>query len=165
MKKSSSTKRKPLSPLVCDIVVPVIGRRLLWLVGDPKIAGPFLRHYLPLVEDAESMLEGPKVAAADGCHQAFIAVEGGDGVAYIWLREFDRMPTAAQFGKFAHEIFHALMEMSRRVGMKGADGDAEEWYAYMTGYITEKLLDGWGRRVQARLKAQKDRRRGRSVRH
>ncbi len=48
--------------------------------------------------------------------------------------------TAQEFGTLAHEIFHAVDFITRRIGLRlGIESD--EAYAYLIGYITERVYE------------------------
>ncbi len=47
--------------------------------------------------------------------------------------------TAQEFGTLAHEIFHAVDFITRRIGLRLMDG-SDEAYAYLIGYVTEKVM-------------------------
>lgn len=43
-----------------------------------------------------------------------------------------------EFGTLSHEIFHAVVYIMERIGMK-LSGSSDEAYAYLIGYITEQF--------------------------
>lgn len=52
---------------------------------------------------------------------------------------FNEWPvTCKQYGTLAHEIFHAVDFIFRRIGMTLSE-DSDESYAYMIGYLTEEI--------------------------
>lgn len=58
------------------------------------------------------------------------------------LLRMRKLPTGASgFGTMAHEIFHIVAFVMHRVGMKLKILVSDEAYAYLTGYITEKIYD------------------------
>lgn len=46
--------------------------------------------------------------------------------------------TCNQYGTLAHEIFHAVDFIFRRIGITLSE-DSDEAYAYMIGYLTEEI--------------------------
>lgn len=62
-----------------------------------------------------------------------------DNTSIIRLRKYPSTPT--DYGTIAHEIFHAVTFILDRVGMKLKLFSSDEAYAYLTGYITEKVYE------------------------
>ena len=58
---------------------------------------------------------------------------------------FIRIPeipvTPLDYGFLQHEIFHAVTYILYRVGMKLKIGYSDEAYAYLVGYVTEKIYE------------------------
>ena len=54
------------------------------------------------------------------------------------IRFINRPETCQQYGTLAHEIFHAVDFIFRRIGMTLSE-DSDEAYAYMIGYLTEEI--------------------------
>ena len=51
----------------------------------------------------------------------------------------DEIPgTCADYGTLQHEIFHAVDQIFRRIGMNLSE-DSDEAYAYMIGYLTQEI--------------------------
>ncbi len=52
-----------------------------------------------------------------------------------------RMPDGDEdYGTLQHEIFHAVYQILKSIGMSLSD-DSEEAYAYLIGYLTEKIYE------------------------
>lgn len=58
--------------------------------------------------------------------------------AHIWVPKFPKSPR--EYGFLQHEINHAVTIILDKLGMT-LSGDSEEAYAYLTGYITEKVYE------------------------
>ena len=59
------------------------------------------------------------------------------GPFLLWM---PRIPeTAVEFGTLSHEIFHTVCFVMKGIGAEFSD-DSEEPYAYLVGYLTEKIL-------------------------
>lgn len=54
------------------------------------------------------------------------------GQVVLWL------PDASHRGAMAHEIFHAVCFVMRKAGI-GFSDESEEAFAYLTGYLTDKV--------------------------
>lgn len=67
------------------------------------------------------------------------AVLFSTGASIIRLR---KLPTTSKdFGVLAHEIFHIVTFVLDRVGMSLNINTSDEVYAYLTGYLTEKIYE------------------------
>ena len=65
------------------------------------------------------------------------AVLFSTGASIIRLR---KLPTTSKdYGILAHEIFHIVTFVLERVGMSLDINTSDEAYAYLTGYLTEKI--------------------------
>ena len=59
------------------------------------------------------------------------------GPFLLWM---PRIPeTAVEFGTLSHEVFHTVCFIMKGIGAEFSD-DSEEPYAYLVGYLTEKIL-------------------------
>lgn len=59
------------------------------------------------------------------------------GPFLLWM---PRIPvTSEEFGTLSHEIFHTVCFIMKGIGAEFSD-DSEEPYAYLVGYLTEKIL-------------------------
>ena len=67
------------------------------------------------------------------------AVLFSTGASIIRLR---KLPTTSKdYGVLAHEIFHIVTFVLDRVGMSLNINTSDEAYAYLTGYLTEKIYE------------------------
>lgn len=67
------------------------------------------------------------------------AVMFSNNTSIIRLR---KLPTTSKdYGILAHEIFHIVTFVLDRVGMSLDINTSDEAYAYLTGYLTEKIYD------------------------
>ena len=57
---------------------------------------------------------------------------------FIWLPKIPE--TVKEIGKLSHEIFHAVFALTENIGSV-LSSDSEEFCAYLTGYLTEKILE------------------------
>jgi len=66
-------------------------------------------------------------------------VEFDGCVIYLRLTEIPSSPS--MYGSLQHEIFHATTFILHRIGMKLKIGVSDEAYAYLVGYLTEKIYE------------------------
>jgi len=67
------------------------------------------------------------------------AVMFSNNASIIRLR---KLPTTSKdYGILAHEIFHIVTFVLERVGLSLDINTSDEAYAYLTGYLTEKIYD------------------------
>lgn len=60
------------------------------------------------------------------------------GIFFIWMPS--KPKTAEDIGFLAHEVFHAVAEIMRTIGITFSE-DSEEIYAYTVGYLMHKILE------------------------
>lgn len=58
---------------------------------------------------------------------------------FLRIREIPETPL--DYGFLQHEIFHATSFILHRIGMKLKIGVSDEAYAYLVGYLTEKIYE------------------------
>lgn len=62
---------------------------------------------------------------------------------YAWVVWLPSLPQSVEDMQFlSHEIFHAVCAIMIGIGVPLSD-DSEEAYAYLTGYITRKVLEAF----------------------
>ena len=60
------------------------------------------------------------------------------GIFFIWMPS--KPTTAEDIGFLAHEVFHAVAEIMRTIGVTFSE-NSEEIYAYTVGYLMHKILE------------------------
>lgn len=66
-----------------------------------------------------------------------------NNVGMIRLRHFPEYPR--DYGTLTHEIFHYVTGLMWKIGMELVIDKSDEAYAYLIGYITEKVFDMIGK--------------------
>lgn len=135
-----------MTPLYADVSDAVFGRRFLFVAGDPKVCGQFLREYLPLADDFPTPLSEDEVVGSTGFQNSLTHLELHSKVILFWRREMSlEQPTARQLAGFFHEVYHAVCNALSDVGVFAGDGSRntsiEETYAYYIGWLAEEVLD------------------------
>lgn len=62
-------------------------------------------------------------------------------IFFIWMPS--KPKTAEDIGFLAHEVFHAVAEIMRTIGVTFSE-DSEEIYAYTIGYVMHQILETFG---------------------
>ena len=70
-----------------------------------------------------------------GCNGAYFEPEKHPAI--IWLPKNPETPK--EYGTLSHEVLHAVIALSRIVGLTLSE-DSEEAFTYLQGYITEQIL-------------------------
>lgn len=122
------------------ISVEVYCRDILFHFGDVHSFKKALRKY-HTQEQTEAIIESADIAngtmgrcICDQQNQVFV----------VWLPSLPQSVEDMQF--LSHEIFHAVCAIMTGIGVHLSD-DSEEAYAYLTGYITRKVLEAFPIRI------------------
>lgn len=118
------------------ISVEVYCRDILFHFGDVRSLKRTLRKY-HTQEQTEAI-----IALADITNNTMgkCVYDQQNNVFVVWLPSLPQSVADMQF--LSHEIFHAVCAIMIGIGVPLSD-DSEEAYAYLTGYITRKVLEAF----------------------
>lgn len=118
------------------ISVEVYCRDILFHFGDVRSLERTLRKY-HTQEQTEAIIELADIANNT---MGKCVYDQQNNVFVVWLPSLPQSVADMQF--LSHEIFHAVCAIMIGIGVPLSD-DSEEAYAYLTGYITRKVLEAF----------------------
>ena len=63
------------------------------------------------------------------------------GMNQVLIRLYRYPYSNVGYGYLQHELFHAVSKIFQKIGVEFALGISDEAYAYLIGYLTEKIYD------------------------
>jgi hypothetical protein len=132
--KKPNSRKKPNPSFAVIISMEVYPFQLMLSVGqNDEELGAELDKYKGLTEDAIRACQYPSKYVKGR------AVMLNNNASVIRLRALPKSNN--DYGVLAHEIFHIATFVLDRAGMKLKLGASDEAYAYLIGYLTDKIYE------------------------
>lgn len=114
------------------IPIDVFYRDILVVFGDEKTLRKSLLKY-HCKEEIENL-----VNEVNFSNKGSVVYDSYNKAFFLWMP--DKPKTAQDVGFLMHEVFHATCAVMSAIGITLSD-NSEEVYAYLIGFLTEKILD------------------------
>lgn len=114
------------------IPIDVFYRDILIVFGNEKELRKSLSKYHSK-EEVDRLVD-----EVDFSNKGNVVYDSYNKAFFLWMPE--KPKTSKDLGFLIHEVFHATCAVMSAIGIKLSD-DSEEAYAYLIGFLTEKILD------------------------